>query len=312
MPLPDRTELPPPPPGRAGWPWTGDSHHLPDTMPDGKPWPKISIVTPSYNQAEFLEETIRSVLSQGYPNLEYIIMDGGSTDGSVEIIRKYERFLTHWESHKDDGQADAVYRGFEIATGEILGYLNSDDTYLPRCLERVGRYFATHPKDLWVVGGGTISHPGDEPIHDRGLYPKRRWGTPLYFGALLNPRVKGLFQPSTFWRRESFFEVGGFDRTLQFCFDYDLFLRLAKVRRSGWIREFLACFRVHPQSKTSTMLEVCHREDRTLLRKYGGSLRGTKRLELEAWYYLRLRAFWGQINRIGYHLERLRRGNSEG
>ena len=104
-------------------------------MPDGRSWPKISIVTPSYNQGEFLEETIRAVLLQNYPNLEYFIMDGGSTDNSVEIIKTYKPWLTYWVSEKDKGQADAINKGFERVTGDILAWLNSDDTYEPDILK---------------------------------------------------------------------------------------------------------------------------------------------------------------------------------
>ena len=108
------SQLPPPPPDRTGWPWTEESPRLPSHMPDGSKWPKISIVTPSYNQGKFIEKTIRSVLLQNYTNLEYIIMDGGSTDESVEIIKKYKPWLTHWGSEKDEGQSDAINRGFKV------------------------------------------------------------------------------------------------------------------------------------------------------------------------------------------------------
>src|ERR1039458_3148368 len=113
--------------------------------------PRITIVTPSYNQSQFLEDTIRSVLTQNYPNVEYFVIDGGSTDGSVEIIKKYERWLTHWESVPDKGQADAILKGFARSTGDIVGWLNSDDLYLPGCLESVGTYYAEHPKTECVV-----------------------------------------------------------------------------------------------------------------------------------------------------------------
>lgn len=100
-------------------------------MPDGKPWPKISIVTPSFNQGQYIEETIRSILLQGYPNLEYIVIDGGSTDGAVDVIRKYEKWLTYWVSEPDKGQADAINKGLERCTGEIFNWINSDDILLP-------------------------------------------------------------------------------------------------------------------------------------------------------------------------------------
>src|SRR5262245_40106852 len=115
-------DLPAPPPGRDGWPWTDRYPPLPESQLDGRPWPRVTIVTPSYNQGAFLEETIRSVLLQGYPNLEYAIVDGGSNDGSVEIIRKYADWLTFWVSEPDSGQSSAIERGFSQTTGEILGW----------------------------------------------------------------------------------------------------------------------------------------------------------------------------------------------
>src|SRR4051812_31180515 len=129
MKCPSLAELPPPPPGAAGWPWTEESSGL-----EEGPWPRVSIVTPSYMQGDFLEETIRSVLLQGYPDLEYFIIDGGSTDRSVEIIRRYEPWLAGWVSEKDAGQPAAVNKGWNRASGDILAYINSDDWYYPGAL----------------------------------------------------------------------------------------------------------------------------------------------------------------------------------
>lgn len=133
--------LPRPSPEKNGWPWTVESDPLPPAMPDGKPWPKISIVTPSYNQGQFIEETIRSVLLQNYPNLEYIIMDGGSTDNSLEIIKKYEPWLAYWVSEKDGGQVDAINKGCKVSNGDLIGWQNSDDYYLPNSFYSLGENF---------------------------------------------------------------------------------------------------------------------------------------------------------------------------
>jgi glycosyltransferase involved in cell wall biosynthesis len=138
MRCPTLAELPPPPPGKTGWPWTEECPQLPDTRPDGSPWPRITIVTPSYNQGEFIEETIRSVLLQGYPDLEYFIMDGGSTDESVDKIIQYQAWLSHWCTGKDSGQADAITKALERASGIWFHNVNSDDVLLPNALQRIG------------------------------------------------------------------------------------------------------------------------------------------------------------------------------
>jgi glycosyltransferase involved in cell wall biosynthesis len=263
-------DIPPSPPDKTNWPWTAETPPLPSKMPDGKPWPKISIVTPSYNQGQFLEETIRSVLLQNYPNLEYLIMDGDSKDNSVEIIMKYQPWLTHWASEKDGGQADAIYRGFEKATGDILGWVNSDDLMLPNSLKRVAEYFNLCQEKDCVVGGSVFIDINSRLMADHKGWPICNLGMPVSYHRLLNFGC-GFCQPATFWRRHAFFSVGGFDRSLRFCFDYDMYLRLSKIKSFGWIREWLAAFRIHPNSKSSTLADTMHAENELLWRKYGRS-----------------------------------------
>ena len=143
----DRDTLPPAPAHCTGWPWTTHTTATPATELS---WPRISIVTPSYNQGHYLEETIRSVLLQGYPNLEYIVIDGGSQDNSLEIIQKYQPWIAYWHSQPDRGQADALNQGFARATGEICAYLNSDDLFLPNTLFSVAIAFAQH-RCTWLA-----------------------------------------------------------------------------------------------------------------------------------------------------------------
>src|SRR5438105_6022991 len=152
MRCPTLSELPSPPLGKTDWPWTEDSNQSPGQKNHSNPWPKISIVTPSYNQGQFIEETIRSVLLQGYPDLEYIIIDGGSQDESVEIIKKYEPWLTYWVSEQDRGQSHAINKGFDRSTGLILGWLNSDDVLLPNALATVA-VAMPRPEEPVVIAG---------------------------------------------------------------------------------------------------------------------------------------------------------------
>jgi len=206
---------------------------------------KLSIITPSYNQGMYLEKTIQSVLDQGYPNLEYIILDAGSTDNSVEIIRKYSSSLTYWESKPDNGQADAIYRGFEMATGDIIAWINSDDFYLPGSFNIVGEYFQQNPGTRWLVGNGIV-------VNAEGKEFLRCFTPHVNFENLIFFKVP-IIQPSIFFSRKSFFECGGFDRRMKFSFDLDLFLNLAKGGAANQIDSFLSAFRFHKQSKTSTL-----------------------------------------------------------
>src|SRR5579863_7058205 len=157
MRCPRLADLPPPPDGKTGWPWTEESPSMPPCRTDGTAWPRISIVTPSYNQGEFIEETIRSILLQGYPDLEYFVLDGGSTDGSVDVIRKYQPWLTWWDSGKDDGQTDAINRGLQKSSGQLFNWINSDDMLLPNGLFEIASAFRGRPVAAPIITGSGIS-----------------------------------------------------------------------------------------------------------------------------------------------------------
>jgi glycosyltransferase involved in cell wall biosynthesis len=254
-------------------------------------WPRITIVTPSHNQADFLEQTIRSVLLQGYPNLEYIVLDGGSTDGSVDIIRKYERWIDHWSSERDDGQADAIYRGFERATGEVVAWQNSDDLYLPGALRAFGELFASKPHAELAIGGCVWIDGTGMPLRSPRGYPRYFPGRNLRFNEALLWGM-GANQPATMYRRDAFFSAGGFDRSLQCCFDYDSILRLTRRRRADAIHQPVACFRMHGCSKTATRQQQFARELEKIRAQCHGSFPGWLR-SLAQQYYCR-RDIWAR------------------
>ena len=243
MKCPKREELPTPPATKNGWPWTEGSPQLPERLPTGRTWPRVSIVTPSYNQAAYIEETIRSVLLQGYPNLEYIIIDGGSTDRTVDIIRKYEPWLAFWSSEPDRGQGHAISKGFEKATGEIFGWLNSDDAYCKETLELVSRRLLAAANVAFLYGDCDV-------IDATGLkldHIKSRAGGPAEFLA-----DSYIPQPSTFFRRTAWEAVGGIDETFHYSLDYDLWLRMMlEGLQSLYVPITLSSFRVHDDSKSS-------------------------------------------------------------
>jgi glycosyltransferase involved in cell wall biosynthesis len=212
-------------------------------------YPRISIVTPSFNQAEFLERTILSVLNQNYPNLEYIIIDAGSKDNSVEIIRRYEGLLAFWVSEKDNGHADALNKGFRKASGEIFAWLNSDDLYAPDALHRVALRFKDRKNADVVYGNLYRISPNDQIVSETRLAPFSARGY-LYGGC-------DLPQPSTFWRKDLFFSVGELKLDYVFSMDTDLFYRFVLAGgQFEFLRDFVACFRLHASSKTSTLSHI--------------------------------------------------------
>jgi len=258
---PTLDELPSAPAGRTGWPWTVETPPARTSPFDGKQWPRLSVVTPSFNQGEFLEETIRSILLQGYPDLEYLVIDGGSTDNSLDIIRKYEKWIHHWVSETDGGQSHAIQKGFDKVTGAISAYLNSDDVYMQGALQRVGARFASRP-DMDIVYGNLYRiDPGDNVIEEHRNTPFMRWGY-LYGGFFLH-------QPCTFWKTDIVRSVGGFNSDFRFDMDNDLFVRIALTKaRFAFERAFLAGFRVHPASKTSTILHISDEENLRIRERY--------------------------------------------
>lgn len=228
--------------------------------------PKVSVVTPSYNQARYLEETMLSVLNQDYPRAEYVVMDGGSIDGSVEIIRRHEARLAYWSSAPDEGQSDAINRGWQRCTGEILAWLNSDDTYEAGAIEAAVGAFAKHP-DVYLVYGH-LNH-----IDDRGRV-FRRFIAPEYDLRTFigGPVTCYMRQPTVFVRREALERAGFLDVNLRYAMDHDLYIRICRHFAAWRIPQVLASFRFHAGSKTVSDEEASGRntfwpEERMLMER---------------------------------------------
>ncbi len=226
--------------------------------------PTISIVTCSYMQGRFLDATLRSVLDQGYPQLEYIVVDGGSTDETVDVIRKHEARLAHWVSEKDRGQTDALMKGFARATGEIQGWLCSDDLLLPGSLDRVARYFADHPDVDFVYGDAIWIDAEGQAIRPKREMPWNR------FVYLFDHNY--LAQPSCFWRKGLFEKAGGLNRELHLTMDSDLWLRFAQHTQPRYLRAYLSCMRYYPEQKTRALKPAGRKEDEMLRRREAPTL----------------------------------------
>lgn len=223
--------------------------------------PRVSIVTPSFNQAPFLRETIESVLGQDYPAIEYIVMDGGSADGSVAILEEYGVRLAHWESRPDKGQADAVNRGMARATGDILAYLNSDDLLAPGAVSAVVEAFKKHP-EAGVVYGAT------EKIDERGRVVKPRFLTP--YSRELHKTLCLVPQPSSFYSRAAWENRGPFDPSLHFVLDWDFLLKVEKEFPIVAVDALVSRFRVYPSTKSSSGGWRRLEEIARVSRKHGG------------------------------------------
>ncbi len=240
-------------------------------------WPKISIVTPSYNQADFLERTILSVLNQNYPNLEYIIIDGGSEDGSVDIIKKYEKYISFWVSEPDNGQANALNKGFSIATGELVGWQNSDDIFLPYSFINVANAYKQNKRFDLFFGNILFLNEKDEIINDLRFVPFN-YHSLLYEGTVLSNQA-------AFWKRELFEKYGFFNEKYQFCMDYEFWTRIGIDCKFYFIREYLGGFRLHRTSKSNTIAQSGLQEHYSILEDRGIK-HSSSQFRLLRFYYL--------------------------
>lgn len=227
--------------------------------------PKISVITPSLNQGDFIEATIRSVLDQGYPNLEYLVVDGGSRDGTLEILKKYQGRLSY-TSEPDRGQSNAINKGLRRASGEVISYLNSDDLLEPGSLFRVGRFFAAHPQANWLAGRCRMIDPHGVEVRKWITLYKNFW---LLFKSYRVLQVLDFIsQPATFWRRRVIEKVGDFDESLHYSMDYDYSLRVGQYFKLCTTRGCLADFRIHPNSKSSLSMVRHFEEEFEVLKSY--------------------------------------------
>ena len=226
--------------------------------------PLVSIVTPSYNQAKYLEETIRSVLAQDYARIEYIVVDGGSSDGSLEIIQKYADRLAWWVSEPDQGQTDAINKGFSHVTGEIMAWLNSDDTYQPTAVAEAVAFLNANPDIGLVYGDANFINAEGQII---GKFNAQQTSYQrLRRGGVYIP------QQAAFWRAKLWDQVGPLDPSFFFAMDYDLWVRLARVTEIRYTPQWWANFRLHGDAKTIAADERCWPEMLRIHRRDGGSL----------------------------------------
>lgn len=250
---------------KKGWPWKLEITKQAPEPNNINSWPKISIITPSFNQGLFLEETIRSVLLQGYPNLEYIIIDGGSTDNSLEIIKKYERWVSYWVSEKDNGQTHAINKGLRLATGDILAWINSDDFYQPNCFFDVINSLPIS-KPAWIQASCKIITE-DHQL----LYYKNLKNSDIDYKLFINWLNHWIPQQSTFWNRQIQNQIGYLNEDLNYVMDVDFIYRLSQFISPIIIDNVLSNYRMQPKAKSidqaeDSKIELFDWIDRTILK----------------------------------------------
>lgn len=260
---------------------------------------RISIVTPSYQQGRFLAETIQSVIGQNYPNLEYFVFDGGSSDCTLKVLREYDKHLTYWESAPDRGQTHAINKGFSRATGEIIAYLNSDDRYCERVFERIAEYFTIHADCMWLAGNVLFT---DEAGN---VFSRKK---PVFSPYVLRYGTSSVYQPAVFVRRRVLDEIGFLDEAFTAIMDQEWFCRIAEKYPPHVIDLDITFFRWHPGSKSSSGRRTRHYQryvsERVMLaRRYAPWL--TIPLSVNPSLVLRLLAeiarvvkFWLRVKRI--------------
>jgi hypothetical protein len=259
-PAPRLTDLPAPPRNRSGWPWTEEAPQLPDSMPDGGEWPLVSIVTPSYNQGHYIEKAIRSVLLQGYPKLEYAVIDGGSVDQTIDIIKNYEPWLTYWVSESDHGQADAINKGFARTSGTIMNWLNSDDFLERNALMWLAMTFCSADANVGaIVGMGSWVD-----VYGRTI--------PLNFPSAISRKTllqwciseEGWFlQPACFFTRDAWEFAGPLMTNLRYCMDVALHIKMSERFQFALLSTIIAHAARHPNAKT--VAEIPYAEAETAL-----------------------------------------------
>jgi glycosyltransferase involved in cell wall biosynthesis len=231
-------------------------------------YPKISIITPSYNQGQYIEQTILSVINQNYPNLEYIIIDGGSTDNSIEIIQKYEKYLAYWISEKDEGMYEAIQKGFEKSTGEIMAWINSDDVYYPHALHTVVEIFTDFPDVQWLS-----AHPTCIDEQGRTVYiaTERRYSKYAY---LTKHRPEWIHQESTFWQRSLWERAGGcMDTSLKLAGDFELWMRFFDYEQLYVATTLIGGFRIRSSDqKTLSQYDKYIEETEKVIAKHLANL----------------------------------------
>ena len=241
-------------------------------------YPSISVIIPSFNQGQYIEETLVSVIGQQYPNLEVIVIDGGSTDNTVEIIEKYSSQITYWHSKKDKGQADAINQGMNLSTGEVLCWLNSDDMYLPGTLLDVGKKFAGRTDENYLIYGAAINiREGD-----RNLYSYTQPTTP--FDKFTLTYLDFMAQPSAFWTRKLWESTGEINANYHYVIDWDWFIRASRIVDFKSVQKFYSICRQHPFHKTSNGGSQRREEIREVVSKYSSEFWQELYVEVEKSY----------------------------